>query len=78
MDEFTFQAMREYCRRYALRSTMMAAARLPRRPFPTVPSPRSRIVTWSLKNVATGDLDLATEDEKKEAEDATKEKRGPL
>ena len=26
-----------------------------------------------LKNVATGDLDLATEDEKKEAEDATKE-----
>ena len=29
--------------------------------------------TFELKNVATGDLDLATEDEKKDAEEATKE-----
>ena len=49
VDEFTFQAMREYVRRLICpRSTRtMLPARLPRRPLPTVLSPRSMIVTWS-------------------------------
>ena len=52
VDEFTFQAMREY-----VAADMPkiyeddAAARLPKRPLPTVPSPRSRIVTWSSRTL---------------------------
>lgn len=38
-----------------------------------VPSPETEDRFLELKNVATGDLDLATEDEKKDAEQATKE-----
>ena len=74
VDEFTFQAMRSYhahdlpkvyeddAAREAAEKAVADGAEL-----------ETEDRTFELKNVATGDLDLATEDEKKDAEEATKE-----
>ena len=74
VDEFTFQAMREYVARdmpkvYEDEAAREAAAKA----VADGAEPELEDRHLELKNVATGDLDLATEDEKKEAEEATKE-----
>ena len=52
---------------------MTPRVRLQRRQSPMAQSPRSRYRSLELKNVAAGDVDFATEDEKKAAEEATKD-----
>ena len=74
VDEFTFQAMREYVAKdmpkvYDDEAAREAAAKA----VADGAEPELEDRHLELKNVATGDLDLASEDEKKQAEEATKE-----
>lgn len=74
VDEFTFQSMREYVARdmpkvYEDEAAREAAAKA----VEDGAEPEVEDRHLELKNVATGDLDLATEDEKKDAEEAAKE-----
>lgn len=74
VDEFTFQAMRTYhaCglpKVYEDEAAREAAAKAVA--DGAEPEVENRDIEF--KNVATGDLDLATEDEKKDAEEATRE-----
>lgn len=74
VDEFTFQAMRTYhaCglpKVYEDEVAREAAARA----VADGAEPEVEDRDIEFKNVATGDLDLATEDEKKDAEEATRE-----
>ena len=74
VDEFTFQAMREYVAADMPKIYEDDAAReAAEKAVADGAEPEVEDRHLELKNVATGDLDLATEDEKKEAEDATKE-----
>ena len=74
VDEFTFQAMREYIAADMPKIYEDDAAReAAEKAVADGAEPEVEDRHLELKNVATGDLDLATEDEKKEAEDATKE-----
>ena len=74
VDEFTFQAMREYVARDMPKVYEDDAAReAAEKAQADGAEPELEDRHLELKNVATGDLDLATEDEKKEAEEATKE-----
>ena len=66
VDEFCFQAMREYVFTPAADAAEDAAAE--------AQEPQEKRL--ELKNVASGDLDLATEDEKKAAEEAAKANEG--
>ncbi len=74
VDEFTFQAMRQYT---AKDMPMVyeddAAREAAEKAVADGAEPETEDRSFELKNVATGDLDLATEDEKKDAEEATKE-----
>ncbi|QWT17357.1 molecular chaperone HtpG [Collinsella sp. zg1085] len=74
VDEFTFQAMRNY-QAHGLPKVYedAAAAEAARKAQADGAEPELEDRTFELKNVASGDLDLATEDEKKDAEAATKE-----
>ena len=74
VDEFTFQAMRQYTAKglpkvYADDAAREAAAKA----VADGAEPETEDRALELKNVASGDLDLASEDEKKEAEEASKE-----
>ena len=74
VDEFTFQAMRTYhaCglpKVYEDEAAREAAAKA----VADGAEPEVEDRDIEFKNVATGDLDLATEDEKKDAEEATRE-----
>ena len=74
VDEFTFQAMRTYhaCglpKVYEDDAAREAAAKA----VADGAEPEVEDRDIEFKNVATGDLDLATEDEKKDAEEATRE-----
>ena len=74
VDEFTFQAMRTYhacglSKVYEDEVAREAAAKAVAEG--AEPEVEDRDIEF--KNVATGDLDLATEDEKKDAEEATRE-----
>ena len=74
VDEFTFQAMRTYhaCglpKIYEDEAAREAAAKA----VADGAEPEVEDRDIEFKNVATGDLDLATEDEKKDAEEATRE-----
>ena len=74
VDEFTFQAMRSYTAKnmpkvYEDEVVKEAAAKA----VADGAEPETEDRALDFKNVATGDLDLATEDEKKEAEEASKE-----
>ena len=74
IDEFTFQAMREYVARDMPKVYEDDAAReAAEKAQADGAEPELEDRHLELKNVATGDLDLATEDEKKDAEEATKE-----
>ena len=74
VDEFTFQAMREYVAADMPKIYEDDAAReAAEKAVADGAEPEVEDRHLELKNVATGDLDLATDDEKKEAEDATKE-----
>ena len=74
VDEFTFQAMREYVAADMPKIYEDDAAReAAEKAVADGAEPEVEDRHLELKSVATGDLDLATEDEKKEAEDATKE-----
>ena len=74
VDEFTFQAMRTYTAKnmpkvYEDDAAREAAAKA----VADGAEPETEDRALELKNVATGDLDLASEDEKKAAEEASKE-----
>lgn len=74
VDEFTFQAMRTYhaCglpKVYEDEAAREAAAKA----VADGAEPEVEDRDIEFKNIATGDLDLATEDEKKDAEEATRE-----
>lgn len=74
VDEFTFQAMRSYTAKnmpkvYEDEAAREAAAKA----VADGAEPEVEDRQLELKNVASGDLDLASEDEKKDAEDATRE-----
>ena len=74
VDEFAFQAMRAYNAKnlpkvYEDEAAREAAAKA----VADGAEPELEDRSLELKNVASGDLDLATEDEKKEAEEASKE-----
>ena len=74
VDEFTFQAMRTYAAKnmpkvYEDEAAKEAAAKA----VADGAEPETEDRALEFKNVATGDLDLASEDEKKEAEEASKE-----
>ena len=74
VDEFTFQAMREYVAKDMPKVYEDDAAReAAEKAVADGAEPETEDRHLELKNVATGDLDLATEDEKKDAEEATKE-----
>ena len=74
VDEFTFQAMRSYHAHDLPKVYEDDAAReAAEKAVADGAEPETEDRTFELKNVATGDLDLATEDEKKDAEEATKE-----
>ena len=74
VDEFTFQAMRSYHAHDLPKVYEDDAAReAAEKAVAADAEPETEDRTLELKNVATGDLDLATEDEKKDAEEATKE-----
>ena len=74
VDEFTFQAMRSYHAHDLPKVYEDDAAReAAEKAVADGAEPETEDCTFELKNVATGDLDLATEDEKKDAEEATKE-----
>ncbi|OUP07311.1 molecular chaperone HtpG [Collinsella sp. An2] len=77
VDEFTFQSMREYVARDMPKVYEDDAAReAAEKAQADGAEPETEDRHLALKNVATGDLDLATEDEKKDAEEATKEHEG--
>lgn len=74
VDEFTFQAMRSYTAKnmpkvYEDEAAREAAAKA----VADGAEPEVEDRQLELKNVASGDLDLASEDEKKDAEEATRE-----
>ena len=74
VDEFTFQAMRSYHAHDLPKVYEDDAAReAAEKAVADGAESETEDRTLELKNVATGDLDLATEDEKKDAEEATKE-----
>ena len=74
VDEFTFQAMRTYNAQGLPKVYEEDAAReAAEKAVADGAEPETEDRALELKNVATGDLDLATEDEKKDAEEATKE-----
>ena len=74
VDEFTFQAMHSYKAQGLPKVYEDDAAReAAEKAVADGAEPETEDRTLELKNVATGDLDLATEDEKKDAEEATKE-----
>ena len=74
VDEFTFQAMRTYNAQGLPKVYEDDAAReAAEKAVADGAEPETENRALELKNVATGDLDLATEDEKKDAEEATKE-----
>ena len=74
VDEFTFQAMHSYKAQGLPKVCEDDAAReAAEKAVADGAEPETEDRTLELKNVATGDLDLATEDEKKDAEEATKE-----
>ena len=74
VDEFTFQAMREYVAKDMPKVYEDDAAReAAEKAVADGAEPETEDRHLELKNVATGDLDLATEDEKKDAEEVTKE-----
>ena len=74
VDEFTFQAMRSYHAHDLPKVYEDDAAReAAEKAVADGAEPETEDRTFELKNVATGDLDLATADEKKDAEEATKE-----
>ena len=74
VDEFTFQAMRGYTAKNCPKVYEDDAAReAAAKAVADGAEPETEDRFLELKNVATGDLDLATEDEKKDAEQATKE-----
>ena len=74
VDEFTLQAMRSYHAHDLPKVYEDDAAReAAEKAVADGAEPETEDRTLELKNVATGDLDLATEDEKKDAEEATKE-----
>ena len=74
VDEFTFQAMRTYNAQGLPKVYEDDAAReAAEKAVADGAEPETEDRSLELKNVATGDLDLATEDEKKDAEEATKE-----
>ena len=70
VDEFTFQVMRTYNAQGLPKVYEDDAAE---KAVADGAEPETEDRALELKNVATGDLDLATEDEKKDAEEATKE-----
>ena len=77
VDEFTFQAMREYVAHDMPKVYEDDAAReAAEKAQADGAEPELEDRHLELKNVASGDLDLATEDEKKDAEEATKENEG--
>ena len=74
VDEFTFQAMRQYNAKGLPKVYEDDAAReAAEKAQADGAEPETEDRSLELKNVASGDLDLASEDEKKEAEEATKE-----
>ena len=74
VDEFTFQAMRTYNAQGLPKVYEDDAAReAAEKAVADGAEPETEDRALELKNVATGDLDLATEDEKKDAEEATRE-----
>ena len=74
VDEFTFQAMRSYTAKNMPKVYKDAAAKeAATKAVADGADPETEDRSLEFKNVATGDLDLATEDEKKEAEEASKE-----
>ncbi len=77
VDEFTFQAMRQYTAKnmpvvYEDDAAREAAAKA----VEDGAEPETEDRVLELKNVAAGDLDLASEDEKKDAEKVTEENQG--
>ena len=74
VDEFTFQAMRQYVAKgLPKRYEDDAAREAAEKAQADGAEPETEDVTLELKNVASGDVDFATEDEKKAAEEASKE-----
>ncbi len=74
VDEFAFQAMRSYTAKSLPKHYEdEAAAEAAKKAVDDGAEPEVEDRTLDLKNVAAGDVDFATEDEKKEAEEATKE-----
>ena len=74
VDEFAFQAMRSYTAKSLPKHYEdEAAAEAAKKAVDDGAEPEVEDCTLDLKNVAAGDVDFATEDEKKEAEEATKE-----
>ncbi len=77
VDEFAFQAMRSYTAKSLPKHYEdEAAAEAAKKAVADGAEPEVEGRTLDLKNVAAGDVDFATEDEKKEAEEATKENEG--
>ena len=77
VDEFTFQAMRTYAAKGLPKAYADDAAReAAKKAVADGAEPETEDRDLELKNVAAGDVDFATEDEKKEAEEATKENEG--
>ena len=77
VDEFAFQAMRSYTAKSLPKHYEdEAAAEAAKKAVADGAEPEVEDRTLDLKNVAAGDVDFATEDEKKEAEEATKENEG--
>ena len=72
VDEFCFQAMREYVFTPVVEADAGAEGAEAEGETPAEPEEKR----LELKNVASGDLDLATEDEKKAAEEAAKANEG--
>ena len=74
VDEFAFQAMRSYTAKGLPKHYEdEAAAEAAKKAVADGAEPEVEDRALDLKNVAAGDVDFATEDEKKEAEEATKE-----
>lgn len=77
VDEFAFQAMRSYTAKSLPKHYEdEAAAEAAKKAVADGAEPEVEDRTLDLKNVAAGDVDFATEDEKKEAEEATKDNEG--
>lgn len=77
VDEFAFQAMRSYTAKSLPKHYEdEAAAEAAKKAVADGAEPEVEDRTLDLKNVAAGDVDFATEAEKKEAEEATKENEG--